>query len=165
MKVDTAKLEFMPVMREWVDACAEIAKTAPDPWDKSAFERIVDNENQWSFVALQEGEVLGFACFLAVAGSADLQLLAVRSDCRRQGVASRLLMHALPLLRRQGVTAVLLEARVSNHAARRLYEGIGFKTITLRRAMYGHPVEDGVLMALHMEPLRPDEKDKVESTP
>ena len=128
--------------------CAVIAATAPDPWRQEDLEQAISDPNRRCFAALLDGNPVGFACFLAVPGgdNADLQLVAVAPDSRRQGVARTLLRHALAGLADEGITRVLLEARASNTAAIALYEGLGFAHLANRRAMYAHPQEDGVLM-------------------
>lgn len=134
--------------RDTLAACAEIAQHAPDPWRPEAFERALHDENRWTFVAFEGEKPLGFACFLAVAYSCDLEMLVVAPDARRRGVARALLRHAFPVLAGYRVASCLLEVRVSNKAAIRLYESLGFKLLALRRGMYAHPLEDGQLMVL-----------------
>jgi ribosomal-protein-alanine N-acetyltransferase len=47
----------------------------------------------------------------------------------------------------RGASKVLLEVRVSNHAARALYESLGFHEIAIRKGYYRDPDEDGLVMA------------------
>ncbi|WP_262179641.1 ribosomal protein S18-alanine N-acetyltransferase [Haloarcula laminariae] len=53
--------------------------------------------------------------------------LAVRDDCRREGVATALLRRALELLSSVGVASVKLEVRADNEGALRLYRQFGFE--------------------------------------
>lgn len=147
-------LEIVPMAPAMVGPCAAIAATAPDPWRPEDLEQAVTDPNRRCFAALLDGHPVGFACFLAVPGgdNADLQLVAVAPECRRQGVARALLQHALASLANEGVTRVLLEARASNTAAIALYRGLGFAHLADRRAMYAHPQEDGVLMGRGLSP-------------
>lgn len=130
-----------------VPACAAFASAAPDPWRREDLEQAIAGENHRCFAALQGGRPVGFACFLTVGDSADLQLIAVAPEHRRHGVAKALLGHALGQLQAQGVGQVLLEVRVSNRGALALYRGLGFVQLATRPAMYGRPQEDGLLMA------------------
>lgn len=141
---------FAPLEEAMLDACAEIAATAPDPWQRAALARALADENRRCFVAVSNTQPIALACFMAVCGSADLEMLAVRPSCRRQGVAKALLGHALGVLQRQGVQRVLLEARASNAAAIGLYRQLGFAVLANRPALYAHPREDGVLMAVSL---------------
>lgn len=134
--------------RDTLAACAEIAQHAPDPWSKDALERALTDENRWTFVCLKGDKPLGFACFLTVAYSCDLEMLVVSPGARKKGVARALLQHAFTALAKQEVASCLLEVRVSNTPAIKLYESLGFRQLALRRGMYAHPLEDGSLMVL-----------------
>ena len=131
-----------------LDACAAIAATAPDPWQRAALAQALADEKRRCFVAVSNTQPIALACFMAVCGSADLEILAVCPSCRRQGLAKGLLRYALGVLQGQGVQRVLLEARASNKAALGLYRQLGFAVLANRPALYAHPREDGVLMAV-----------------
>jgi ribosomal protein S18 acetylase RimI-like enzyme len=68
--------------------------------------------------------------------------LAVEPSARRQGVARRLLEEALD--REEGTW--FLEVRESNSAAIALYEGLGFRSMGLRKNYYNEPSEAGIVM-------------------
>lgn len=68
--------------------------------------------------------------------------LAVAIEWRQQGVARRLLEHAMSAL----PGAWFLEVRESNKAARELYGGMGFETVGRRRAYYRDPPEDALIL-------------------
>jgi ribosomal-protein-alanine N-acetyltransferase len=48
--------------------------------------------------------------------------------------------------RRLGATRATLEVRASNEAARRFYEGLGFRAAAVRKHYYTNPVEDAVIL-------------------
>jgi len=75
-----------------------------------------------------------------------LMNLAVEAGSRRRGIAKELVLHALSLARDRGAERAVLEVRASNHAARRLYEGLGFRQVAVRARYYTDPIEDAVLM-------------------
>lgn len=79
--------------------------------------------------------------------------LAVASERRRRNLATSLVRQALDEARDAQAKRALLEVRVSNEAARRLYRGLGFRETGNRKDYYRNPVEDAILMAL--EPLVP----------
>ena len=76
--------------------------------------------------------------------------LAVRSDYRRQGIASHLVRHALGEGMTQGTTRVLLEVRAGNDLAQKLYQALGFQSYGRRRSYYTNPDEDAILMQLQL---------------
>jgi ribosomal-protein-alanine N-acetyltransferase len=53
--------------------------------------------------------------------------------------------------RNQAATAILLEVRESNLAARGLYEKRGFREVGRRRSYYADPVEDAILYTLRFD--------------
>jgi len=63
-----------------------------------------------------------------------------------------LLEAALDLLVRRGGREVFLEVRVSNLAARRLYEAAGFRVVGVRPRYYRRPVEDALVLRRALAP-------------
>lgn len=76
--------------------------------------------------------------------------LAVHPDHRRRGHARALLV-ALMEAHRAAAQCVQLEVRASNEGALRLYEGLGFERMGLRKRYYADG-EDAVLMTLLLRP-------------
>lgn len=141
-------LTFVAMSPETIDACTEIAMHAPDPWSQKDLETATEDLNQWSFVALLDAEPVAFACFLTVAGSADLRLIAVSDAHQRKGIGQQLLYQCLRELRNQGVEQCLLEVRESNQKAIQMYKKLGFKSLAHRKNLYSNPPEHGFLMAV-----------------
>ena len=65
---------------------------------------------------------------------------------RRQGVGQALLRAWLRWAATAHAATALLEVRVSNHTAIRLYEASGFQVDGVRKHYYQHPPEDALLM-------------------
>ncbi|SDM35787.1 N-acetylglutamate synthase, GNAT family [Microbacterium azadirachtae] len=59
-------------------------------------------------------------------GDADLRLLAVAPDARRQGIGAALMRHAIRQAGADGFDAVALKTGPAMHGAHRLYETLGF---------------------------------------
>ncbi len=126
--------------------CADIAKTAPDPWQLSDFEALLQSPNHPCWVLLENNVPVGFACFLTIVDSADLQLITIAPSHRKKGYAEFLLKFALRNLLQNGIQKVLLEVRCGNTSALALYHKLGFQVLALRKNMYRNPAEDGFLM-------------------
>ncbi len=126
--------------------CADIAQTAPDPWGLSDFETLPQKPHNPCWVLLSNNVVVGFACFLTVLDTADLQLVAVAPSHRGKGCARLLLDASFENLQKCGTKKVLLELRHSNTSAMNLYMRLGFQVLAKRRGMYRNPMEDGLLM-------------------
>ncbi len=75
---------------------------------------------------------------------------AVRPEYRRMGIGSMLLKKAIERLKARGKKRVLLEVRVSNEPAQRLYKKFGFKIVDTLPCYYSDG-EDAYLMELSCE--------------
>ena len=73
--------------------------------------------------------VQGFVLIETSRGSADVVLLAVRSDCKRQGVGRALLSAALANAAAAGCSSASLSVLSGNAPAVRLYRSLGFDAI------------------------------------
>jgi ribosomal-protein-alanine N-acetyltransferase len=98
-----------------------------EPWGGLA-----GHEQAWGF------QKTAFAIWSlnAAAGEAELLRVAVASSHRGQGLGHALLDACEAELGRMGITTLLLEVRVSNAPARKLYEISGWKQDGLRKAYY-----------------------------
>lgn len=103
------------------------------------FERI-------GFFVEEEGDRQGFVFGTACCGDAELELISVREDLRRKGLATKLLCAFLEESRIRGCRLAFLEVRASNEGAIRFYEKQGFTEVGRRREYYRKPTEDAVLM-------------------
>lgn len=122
-----------------------------DAWPMSAFEDVLDDQNWHGVAAEMEGCIIAYACVLTVAQEAHLANLAVDPAYRRKSVAKELLDHILRLAAESGCELVLLEVRPSNKGARKFYEQAGFVELYQRPDYYKKPVEDAVIMTLHLK--------------
>lgn len=104
------------------------------------------------FVALVDGGVAGYVIARHVAYEGEILNLGVHPERRRAGVARALVEHVLRALGALGVESVYLEVRESNAAARRLYQGLGFREVGRRRGYYRRPMEDALLLRAAIAP-------------
>ena len=72
--------------------------------------------------------------------------IAVRPDCRRQGLGRAVVSALLSEAQSRGVCTVYLEVRVSNEAAIALYRALGFSIVGTRKNYYKLPTEDAHIM-------------------
>ena len=91
------------------------------------------------------GKVSGFVCARIIAGDWELENIVVDENFRRRGIGAALLRELLGNSERNGGSAVWLEVRESNKAARRLYEKQGFRESGRRSQYYKNPEEDAIL--------------------
>ena len=96
---------------------------------------------QNEFFGLFDHEVLVSFCFFQVVlKEAELLLILTHPQHLKQGYASDLLHKTLGQFE-----SVFLEVRVSNQAARQLYEKLGFEYQGVRKNYYANPLEDGAI--------------------
>ena len=121
----------------------------PTPWSRSAFlSHLQHPEFAYYIVALMDEEVVGYSGLFFGGGYGQITNVAVRTDYRRQGVASRLLLQMLSHAVDIGMTALSLEVRASNESAQRLYERFGFRSVGVRKNYYVEIGEDAYVMCL-----------------
>lgn len=120
------------------------------PWSETSFYSEIYSRYSITKVAELNGAIIGYIIVKQIADECHLLNLAVRSDYRSRGIAKMLLDNILDELKMNKCRFLYLEVRVSSHAARRLYEGSGFKVVGMRKNYYLHPAEDAVIMMLEL---------------
>ena len=122
----------------------------PTPWSAGLYEQELRCSFSHNFIAKRiqgrEEELIAYISFWLVANEIHLQTLAVRSDCRCIGIASRLVAEMILIAAHEGVMQATLEVRRSNLAARRLYEKFGFCVTGIRPDYYNDIVDDALIM-------------------
>jgi ribosomal-protein-alanine N-acetyltransferase len=131
-----------------LDEMAELEQVCfSAPWSRAMLAEELKNLAAAYVVAEAEnGAVLGYAGLHAVADEGYITNVAVRPECRRQGVATALLKVFFRFAAARRLRFLTLEARASNKAARALYAGLGFREAGVRRNYYETPREDAVLL-------------------
>ena len=122
----------------------------PSPWSGEHFQKEFEKPYALFLVAEGEERILGYGCFWLLAGELQIANLAVDPAWRGRGIGEGLLREALCLGRARGAVRALLEVRVGNLSARRLYEKLGFRIEGRRKAYYRDTGEDALLMSLSL---------------
>jgi len=120
----------------------------PTPWSRSMFAGELAKPSSISLGAF-DGEAGGLVAYLIVSRYVDawhIMNVAVHPECRRQGVASRLLDEFFELTAGDHRRGYTLEVRVSNVTAIALYERFGFEPSGIRRGYYTDNREDALIM-------------------
>lgn len=94
------------------------------------------------------GAIQGFLMARGVGPEWELENIVVASPARRRGLGARLIGEFLKVARSRGATAVFLEVRESNAAARRLYEKRAFSESGRRANYYLNPAEAAITYRL-----------------
>jgi ribosomal-protein-alanine N-acetyltransferase len=106
-----------------------------EAWTASQCAGLLPMPGVWLILAREAGAVIGFALARAVAGEAELLLLAVRRGAQGRGIGRMLLDRFSEEASGRGATRLHLEVREGNHALS-LYERSGFTLIGRRRNYY-----------------------------
>jgi ribosomal-protein-alanine N-acetyltransferase len=120
----------------------------PTPWSRSMFAGELAKPSSVSLGAF-DAEAGGLVAYLIVSRYVDawhIMNVAVHPECRRQGLASRLLDELFELTAGDPRRGYTLEVRVSNATAIALYERFGFEPSGLRRGYYTDNREDALIM-------------------
>ncbi|MEU8777843.1 ribosomal protein S18-alanine N-acetyltransferase [Streptomyces sp. NPDC048606] len=102
------------------------------------------------YVVAQDGtgRLVGYAGLAAAGDLADVQTIAAARDQWGTGLGARLLTELLRAATAFECAEVLLEVRVDNTRAQRLYERFGFEPIGFRRGYYQPGNVDALVMRL-----------------
>lgn len=106
-----------------------------EAWTRGQCLGIMAMSGVWLTIASIDGVPAGFALTRAVAGEAELLLLATVPAVRRRGVGGALLRSVLADANGRGVSAIHLEVRSGNDAIS-LYRGAGFIKVGERKDYY-----------------------------
>jgi ribosomal-protein-alanine N-acetyltransferase len=117
------------------------------PWPAQAYRSEIETNRLASYlVARAEGQVVGYGGVWLMVDEAHITTFAVHPDWRRRRIGERLLQALLRVASRRGAREATLEVRLSNLAARRLYEKYGFRPVGLRPRYYTDDNEDALIM-------------------
>jgi ribosomal-protein-alanine N-acetyltransferase len=118
-----------------------------EAWSRQSYlEELADTELRHYLVAEQDGSVVGSAGLLTIGETAQIVTVGVLPTARRQGIGGRLVQALMTEAGRRLASEVLLEVRIDNTAARKLYEEFGFEVIGTRRGYYDQGRVDALVM-------------------
>ncbi|WUW58695.1 ribosomal protein S18-alanine N-acetyltransferase [Streptomyces sp. NBC_01456] len=102
--------------------------------------------NRRYLVAERSQRLVGYGGLAAVDGTGDIQTIATARDQWGSGLGSRMLTELLGAATDFECHEVLLEVRVDNLRAQRLYERFGFEPVGFRRGYYQPGNVDALVM-------------------
>ncbi|MGC9536840.1 ribosomal protein S18-alanine N-acetyltransferase [Streptomyces sp. UG1] len=143
-------------LRWWdIDAVLELEKDLfpEDAWSRGMFWSELAHSRgpeatRRYVVAEDGGRIVGYAGLAASGDLADIQTIAVARDHWGTGLGGRLLTELLRAATDFECAEVMLECRVDNVRAQKLYERFGFEAIGFRRGYYQPGNVDALVMRL-----------------
>lgn len=117
-------------------------------WSELAHARGAGANRRYVVAEAPDGHIVGYAGLAAIDGTGDVQTIAVAYEHWSTGLGARLLAELLTTATAFECREVLLEVRVDNTRAQRLYERFGFEPVGVRRGYYQPGNVDALVMRL-----------------
>ena len=147
--MENTQIRIVPMHADHLDEIAALERACfSRPWSRNMLAEELENQCAAFLTALdaQSGKVVGYAGLLVAADEGYITNVAVRPDCRKQGVAGKLLQVFLDFAEANRLAFLTLEVRASNYPAIALYGSRGFRGVGRRKNYYEHPREDAIIM-------------------
>ena len=140
-------IHFRTLLPEDAEGVARVERESfQTPWSREDFWREASNDFACYIVALDDMEIIGFAgCWISFE-EAQVTNIALTSAQRGRGLGKVLMTRLICAAAARGAERMTLEVRPSNTSALRLYEGLGFAAIGVRKKYYQDNDEDAILM-------------------
>ena len=153
MEENRINVRIVPTTADHLDEVAELERICFSvPWSRNMLAEELDNLLSAFLVALDDsGKVVGYAGVQVILDEGYITNVAVRPECRRQGIAAKLLQVFLDFARANQLAFLTLEVRASNYDAIALYGSRGFRSVGRRKNYYEHPKEDAIIMTLEFD--------------
>lgn len=118
------------------------------PWSCEGFLSALASQDAFYLSVFLDGKLVGYCGFYQSFEEAEITNVAVAPSCQRRGIGMRMLEELIRCGGERGVERYILEVRISNGRAIRLYEKLGFAKAGVRRGFYEMPKEDALIMCL-----------------
>ena len=110
----------------------------------------LENSNAIYFVAKIDNDIVGYIAATLLYDHIDILSVLVSTKYVRQGIASTLLSTVLNYAISINISDILLEVRITNIEAQKLYEKFGFSIINVRKDYYQDNLEDAIIYKLSL---------------
>ena len=153
MEENRIHVRIVPMNADHLDEVAELERICFSvPWSRNMLAEELDNLLSAFLVALDDNDkVVGYAGVQIILDEGYITNVAVRPECRRQGIAAKLLQVFLDFAKANKLAFLTLEVRASNYDAIALYGSRGFRSVGRRKNYYEHPKEDAIIMTLEFD--------------
>lgn len=147
----TLTVHLAPMRRKHLRSVSRIEQqTSSSPWSSSLFLSEMALRQNRAYTVAQVGSlVVGYSGLMLVEDDAHVTVLAVDPLWQRHQIATRLMLHNARLALQHGARHMTLEVRVSNDAAKGLYQKFGFAPAGIRKNYYSEDKEDALVMWAH----------------
>jgi [ribosomal protein S18]-alanine N-acetyltransferase len=142
------RLRIEPMQVSDIDQVQRIERASfPVPWPAYALRQEVETNRLARYLVVRAGnEIVAYAGVWMLVDEAHITTFAVLPDWRRRGIGGRLMLAVMRLSEQLGARVATLEVRLSNLAARQLYQRFGFRPVGVRPRYYSDNGEDALIM-------------------
>ena len=142
-------IEFRKLKLRDLNSIEEIERSSyPTPWSRSMFAGELAKPSSICLGAIDTdlNELVGYLIISRYVDAWHVMNVAVADSYRRRGIATGLMERLFEDTSRDDRRGYTLEVRISNEAAIKLYERLGFKARGIRRGYYTDNREDALVM-------------------
>jgi [ribosomal protein S18]-alanine N-acetyltransferase len=142
-------IEYRKLKLRDLNEIEEIERASyPTPWSRSMFAGELAKPSSICLGAIDtdENRLVGYLIISRYVDAWHVMNLAVAHSHRRRGIATRMMRRLFDVTSGDGRRGYTLEVRVSNGAAIKLYESVGFRARGVRRGYYTDNREDALVM-------------------
>lgn len=140
-------IEIRAMQVEDTEVVAKLEKEIfSQPWSRQGFIDSLNMGNTVFLVAEEEKRILGYIGMYVAVDEGEITNVAVAADARCRGVGGMLVDAMKAEAKQRKLERIVLEVRVSNQSAIRLYEQKGFQNCGVRKGFYDFPKEDAYIM-------------------
>lgn len=122
----------------------------PSPWPRRIFEREIKSDKSYNRVIRISDIVVGYIVTWTIYDEVHILNVAVHPEFRKAGLGEKLMRDCLSESAEKGLKYAILEVRITNVGAQKLYDKLGFKTIQVRHKYYSDTNEDAYVMMLEI---------------
>lgn len=106
------------------------------------------DSNSIYYTANVNEKIVGYIAAKLLYDHIDILSVLVDDEYKRHGIASSLLEKLFYHAKGMNISNIFLEVRVSNISAKKLYEKLGFKEISIRKNYYPDNNEDALVLGI-----------------
>lgn len=121
------------------------------PWSAQGFLDALKQDTIF-ITARLDSQIVGYCGMYCSFEEGEITNVAVLPNAQKQGIGKKIISGLLKAASEKEISRIVLEVRVSNIPAIKLYEGFGFQSVGIRKGFYEKPKEDAAIMILEQIP-------------
>jgi [ribosomal protein S18]-alanine N-acetyltransferase len=141
------QLTIRPLQATDIEVVSQIDRQSfATPWSTQFYLNELVNNIARMFVAVKNGEIIGYVGIQVVMDEGHITTLAVSPEHRGNNIGEHLLITALEAAIAMGAEHMTLEVRQTNTVAHALYYKYGFVSVAKRKGYYSDVGEDADIL-------------------